>query len=311
MIPDSPYFFKLICFILLMTLLNTGEVRAQYMNTADPDTEDSLETYYHPQRGKVIALTAGAVYAGGMTALYSTWYSQYPRSDFHLFNDGNEWLQMDKVGHAASAYYLARWNSDLMKWVGANNYRSAWIGAGAGMVFLSTVEVFDGFSDEWGFSIPDMIANASGTALFLSQALTWGDQRISMKFSYHTDPIAQSRPEVFGDNLSQNILKDYNGQTYWLSFNLKSLARIEKVPSWFNIAIGYGAGNMYSGENSLNKNDFRYRQFYFSPDIDWTRIPVRKKWQSTLLKIIGCIKIPAPAVEIRQGQGLVFHGIYF
>ncbi len=39
-----------------------------------------------------------------MVGLYSAWYSNYPQTNFHFFNDNNEWKQVDKVGHAYSAY---------------------------------------------------------------------------------------------------------------------------------------------------------------------------------------------------------------
>src|SRR5690349_20178397 len=67
---------------------------------------DSLHKINRRYRNTVIGM--GAAYAGGMAILYQQWYKDYPQSSFHLFNDGDEWLQMDKAGHAGSAYYLAR-----------------------------------------------------------------------------------------------------------------------------------------------------------------------------------------------------------
>jgi hypothetical protein len=61
--------------------------------------------------------------------------------------------------------------------------------------------------------LPDIIANASGTALFV----LWKEQRITPKFSFHTTQYAQYRPNVLGSSLAEQMLKDYNGQTYWLS----------------------------------------------------------------------------------------------
>jgi hypothetical protein len=43
-----------------------------------------------------------------------------------------------------------------------------------GCFFLTIVEVFDGFSAEWGASTGDLIANATGTALYVSQELLEG-----------------------------------------------------------------------------------------------------------------------------------------
>ena len=43
------------------------------------------------------------------------------------------------------------------------------------------------------------------------------------------------------------MLKDYNGQTYWLSANLKSFFPGSNIPPWLNVAIGYGADGMFGG----------------------------------------------------------------
>ena len=41
----------------------------------------------------------------------------------------------------------------------------------------------DGYSAEWGASSGDIIANALGTGLYISQELLWKEQRITPKFS--------------------------------------------------------------------------------------------------------------------------------
>src|ERR1700742_236943 len=45
-----------------------------------------------------------AGYGGSLIILNNTWYKNYPRSSFHTFNDDGEWLQVDKFGHAWTAY---------------------------------------------------------------------------------------------------------------------------------------------------------------------------------------------------------------
>jgi hypothetical protein len=42
---------------------------------------------------------------------------------------------------------------------------------------------------------------------------------------------AQYRPNVLGSSLAEQILKDYNGQTYWLSVNLHSFYKGSKIPN--------------------------------------------------------------------------------
>ena len=45
----------------------------------------------------------------------------------------------------------------------------------------------------------------------------------------------------------ERMLKDYNGQTYWLSANLKSFFQGSNIPAWLNVAVGYGADGMFGG----------------------------------------------------------------
>src|SRR5690606_20640636 len=119
-----------------------------------------------------------------------------------------------------------------------------------GFAFLTAVEVFDGFSQEWGFSWGDMIANASGTGLYIGQELLWNEQRIIPKFSFHQTKFAAKRPETLGSSFQEQILKDYNGQTYWLSFNLHAFTKNDFFPKWLNVAIGHSATGMLYGNSS-------------------------------------------------------------
>jgi hypothetical protein len=78
----------------------------------------------------------------------------------------------------------------------------------------------------------------------------WKEQRITPKFSFHTTQYAQYRPNVLGSSLAEQMLKDYNGQTYWLSVNTPSIKA--QNPKWLNLAIGYGANGMLTGNGENN-----------------------------------------------------------
>jgi hypothetical protein len=49
----------------------------------------------------------GLTRSGTLGGLYVAWYSQYDQESFHFFDDSKEWLQMDKVGHSATAYQIS------------------------------------------------------------------------------------------------------------------------------------------------------------------------------------------------------------
>jgi hypothetical protein len=254
--------------------------------------------------------------AAALTALSQTWYNDYPRRSFHFIDDNAQWLQMDKVGHFYSSYQLGRLGYDALAWSGVREKDRLIYGATAGLVFLSAVEVFDGYSSQWGASGGDLAANFGGTALFVGQQLLWKEQRIVPKFSFHTTPYASARPDVLGQSVAEQVLKDYNGQTYWLSANIRSFFRSEKIPGWLNIAFGHGADGMITGNDGFVNmiflpDDHRYRQYYLSLDADLTKIKTKSHLLKTVFSLFNTVKIPAPTLEYNDTHGLKFHAVYF
>ena len=258
---------------------------------------------------KFLVYSGIVTYSVSMLGLNQLWYAKYPKSNFHTINDNHEWLQMDKIGHAMTAYYVGKIGMDLVKWTGDTKNNQLIYGASLGFVFLTTVEVFDGFSKEWGFSTGDMLANASGTGLLIGQELLWKEQRMQLKYSFHTTKFANLNPNLLGTNFIEQSLKDYNGQTYWLSANIWSFAKKSKVPKWLNIAFGYGAEEMLHGNNE--PKDRRYRQFYLSLDVDFTKIKTKSKFLQTFFKAVNFIKIPAPTLSYSDKNRWQFAPFYF
>jgi hypothetical protein len=137
-------------------------------------------------RKRLLALEigAGAAYVGTMLMLNEFWYKDYPRSSFHFFNDNNGWLGMDKAGHIYTSYGLGKWSMETLRWTGMSRKKAAWRAGWSGTFFLTTIEILDGFSSEWGFSLGDMGANLAGSALFVGQEAGWGEQRILVKYGW-------------------------------------------------------------------------------------------------------------------------------
>lgn len=280
--------------------------------------EDFLEpadTLNTTRRNSVIIAEA-AFAVGTYAALNQLWYADYDKSGFHFINDNDQWMQMDKAGHVFSSYHLSNFSSNLFGWSGMSDRNRKIYGAATGFAFVSAIEIFDGFSEEWGASTGDLAANAGGTLLFIGQELLWDEQRITPKFSFHKSPYASARSDVLGSTYSEQVVKDYNGQTYWLSANMHSFFKGSKIPKWLNVAVGYGATGMVTGKDVPVNNVFlpergQLRQFYFSLDADLTKIDTKSHLLKTLFSIVNVIKIPAPAVEV-NGRGEVrFHALYF
>ena len=298
----SLFFILFICFSLFAF--------SQQISFFKPS--DTLNT----KRRNTVVITEAAV--GGLTllALNQLWYADYKRSKFHTIDDNSEWLQMDKLGHVFSAYQLGKLGAKSLRWSGVNEKNQLLYGATLGFSFLTAVEVLDGFSNEWGFSWGDFTANTTGAGLYIGQELLWKEQRILVKYSFHRTEFASSRPEKLGNGLLEESLKDYNGQTYWLSANVHSFFKNSNVPKWLNVAVGYGGEGMLSGNNSLIVNDVlivqnRRRQFYLSLDLDLTKIETKSHTLKTIFSIFNAIKIPFPTLEFTHKNGVKFHSVYF
>lgn len=273
---------------------------------------------YRPDRLKKVVWTESAIFVLTSVGLYYLWYKKFPKSKFHFINDNREWFQVDKVGHAVTAYNISTIQHDILRWSGVKPNQAILGGAITSLAFLSIVEVLDGFSKGWGFSGGDMLANLSGTGLFALQQKAWGQQRIGLKFSASFSPYAKYNPNLLGKKWASRIMKDYNGQTYWFSLNIRSfLATDSKFPVWANIAVGYGADGMIGANknpSSVNGTTIpafkRSRQFYLAADADLFRIPMPRAANAPLYSL-QFIKIPAPAIELNTAGKLKFKAIQF
>jgi len=288
------------------------------LNTTD--TTKNLFSLTERQKLNALLITGGTVYVGSLAGLYTLWYKDHPQSKFHFFNDNAEWFQMDKFAHATNSYYIGNLGYHSLLWAGMDNKKAIWLGGLSGSVYLSIVELLDGFSAAWGASPGDIIANTSGSFLFTIQQAVWNKQNIILKHSFWPSPYAKYRPELMGYNLIQNSLKDYNGISCWMSLNLKTFfENKQNFPEWICLSVGQsGDGMLGSFSNpAKDKNGNilpvfeRKRQLFLSADIDITRLPIKSKPLKTLSRIFSVVKIPFPTIEYNKVDKFKFHPVYF
>jgi hypothetical protein len=270
-------------------------------------------------RLKTVIITETLITTAAMVGLHYLWYKKFPRSRFHLFNDNAEWLYMDKIGHAATAYNVSGVQYDMMRWAGVDNKKAAWIGGATALCIQTIVEIFDGFSQKWGFSKGDMLANILGSALFVAQQQGWEEQRIRMKFSFHKTIYSKYAPAELGANKWQRWLKDYNGQTYWLSVNPSSFMKSNtSFPRWLSVSFGVGAEGMIGARtnpgmiNNVAIPEFkRTRKYLFSVDADLKRINNEQMDPKVFLSVPNSLKMPAPTLTFKKDAPLKFNWLYF
>lgn len=273
-------------------------------------SNDSLSIFKKRKIGLGIFCTT--ITSGSLIYLNQAWYQGYNTSHFHTFDDNKEWLQMDKCGHVHSNFQIGSLMMECMDWAGYSKKNQILVGGLSGFAYMSAIEVMDGYSDGWGFSWGDVGANALGTGFAIGQKILWNEQRIQLKISYLSSPYAKYRPDLLGESFATQILKDYNGQTYWLSINPSSFMKKDtKFPKWLNVAFGYGANGMLGAnynnivieDETGNVTSFnRYRQGYFSLDVDLTRIKTKSKVLKSIFYGLNIIKIPFPNLELSEGK---------
>lgn len=303
--------FKGLITSFIITILLTCQV-AQSQNLLVPS--DTLNN----TRKNIAYYTYGIGAPTSFIGLYHLWYKEGGMSNFKFFNDNKDWLQLDKLGHATSAYHIAECAIKTLRWAGVEEQRAVLHGGLASLIYMTGIEIMDGFADDYGFSWGDQVANTFGASMMVAQELLWQEQKIRLKYSFFPTEYSDYRPELLGDSFISQALKDYNGQTYWLSINLKSNFNMEFMPSWLNLAVGYSGFNMTGGTSNPEPpiasvyipDHKRTRQYLLSLDIDLTRIETDSDFLKTVFSVFGFLKIPFTALEYNSKHGVIFHPIY-
>ena len=294
------------------------------------DTSSFKSLLTHEQikkRSRLVTIGNVVGYGATMVGLYYAWYKDYPQTKFHAFNDWPEWKQMDKVGHLYSAYIESRGSMELWRWTGIDRKKRIWIGGMSGAVYQTVIETLDGFSEKWGWSWADFGTNILGSGILVAQELAWDDQRIKLKFSFnkknYNDQQLQQRTEsLFGTSTAERYLKDYNGQTYWASANIRSFFPKSNIPPWLAVSVGYGTEGLFGGTENIAKDENgtltfdrrdvrRYRQWYIAPDIDLSKIKTNSKALKFFFTFLSAFKFPAPTLELNAHGKPKLYFLYF
>ena len=154
--------------VFVLTLLLSSLAQAQ--------VTDSTHVNKKRLRGFVIGSTV--TYGITLAGLNELWYKDAGHQSFQFFDDNDEWKQVDKTGHFLSAFYLSYGTSRALQWCQVKPKKSDLIGALVGFGVMVPIEIFDGFSQAYGASTGDLLADAAGAAFYLGQARLWKEPRI-------------------------------------------------------------------------------------------------------------------------------------
>lgn len=268
---------------------------------------------------KCLIAGTGLGFSSGFYLLYQQWYKDYSRGRFVFFDDSREWLGMDKVGHFGTSWFIHGSLAQLARHQGFSRQQANLYGIISTSVFMTSIEVMDGFSKGWGFSWSDYAANLAGIAYSSWQFSLESHNLPAIKYSWQPNALHHIRPELLGTSIASRMLKNYNEQTYWLS--IPSSLMHHDLPAWFCISMGYGAAGMLGGNDNIWSNASGVIQNYswisrrsewkLSFDIDLTRLPLRKKWQRILASWLRWVKIPAPTLCLGSSTSPKWHLVYW
>lgn len=299
---------KLILFLLIL-LLTPG-----YSQSVDSITTNI--SFFTPsdtlniKRKKGLLIVESALVAGGLVVLNQKWYNNKEKSNFHFNHDTNGWGMMDKAAHGFATYQLTRFTAEAFNWSGESKKNKLLLATAYGLGTTTIKEVLDGFTKEWGWSWYDFGFNVIGAGLFVGQDLLWNEQRIQPKFSYNNSKSKGVVTTNMNASFTDRLFKNYDGQTFWLSFNINSFAKTNYIPNWLNFSVGYGVDGYLYNLNTMPIPE-KSKSLYLSLDVDLSKIKTKSHFINTLFSICNTIKIPAPTIEFNSKKGTVGHFIYF
>lgn len=299
---NSKFVAKALTLFVLMLAATCQQLSAMDRDTY-PDTVNNA-------RLLAVVGTEAALYGGSMAYLQYVWYTDHQRVPFHFYNDSKGYLQIDKAGHTYGSYLESYIGYHALRHAGVGKNKSLLLGGTLGILLQSTIEIWDGLYEGWGFSWRDMAANAFGSAFVIGQELQWDEQKVKYKFSFAPSPYAAQANGYLGRGFNE-LFNDYNGHTYWFSTGIHQLLPKWNIPQWLNIAAGYSANGMYGEYENIKHYrgvdippTQRYRQYLLSLDVDWTKIPTRSRVLKKIFNAIFMVKLPFPTIEI-NGLGKV------
>ena len=279
-------------------------------------SQDTLRTKIDKNFYKFLAVE-GVVLSGAILYLKHEWYHDKKRVPFHFYNDFKGWNQVDKLGHFYVSYLESNVGYSILKKFNFSEKKALYFGGFQGLILETPIEFLDAYYQGWGFSVSDLVANTLGSVFFIMQQKIFNEQIIKPKLSFNKSIYASEANGLLGKkSLISQFVYDYNGYTYWFSFSPKKIFKFKKVPKWLNIAVGYGANGMlgefenksiYRGEEISSFK--RYRQFYLSLDIDFSKIRTKSRFVNKIFDGLSYIKIPLPTLELsnKKMKGYFFY----
>lgn len=277
---------KILSYLLLFLVIFQLRLHSQ--------TKDSLN---YTNLGIIGGATTAAFIYGYVIQNNIWWKGQ--KSDFH-FNYRQDWtyaLGSDKYGHFFFGSAITKIYGNLYQWCGLSRSSALFYSAITAFSYQTFIEIRDGFSKDYGFSIGDWIADFAGAVYPNLQLKYPWLKNINFKISYYPS-------ERFKSGSNRYLLDDYESTYNWLTINLKFLTpqSIKQfIPGFINLAFGH----------SVKKLDTQSAQHEFFISLDWNfeQLKTINPLLNTIIDFLDLYHFPAPAVKIYPD--VIWYGLKF
>lgn len=298
-------------YIILILFLFSSESFASMSDTITKDT-----SYFRSNALLISSYSGRSLFLGTIPCLGD--FRKSGSSEFRFKDNLGGYLEVDKFIHLYGTYVSSNLFYHELVSAGINRDKALILGGAMGFTLFLPKEFFDGFCEDGGFSITDLTFNAIGPLFFTGQEFLFGKQLIRIKTSFSKSLYSEQANGYLGNNFFERYFKDYNGHSYWFSFNAKLLFPGSKLPEWISIAAGYSANGMFGENENIQIYDGiiipetqRYRQYLLSMDIDWSKINLKSRFLKALFYGFNFIKIPFPTMEINSNGSFKAYWLYF
>lgn len=302
----------------MFTSINS--LRSNVLNTEinRPDSSKSKENsknikILNKDRLYTVFGLTGVFAAGTYAFQIQPWWTG-KKTGFHLRYDwyDNYWKDMDKLGHFVANIHLTRLSAESFEWAGIERRKALWLGFTNSTFLYTAFELTDAGFEDWGFSVPDFVANLLGAGYPILQEHFPVLSHFNFKWSYWPSIYFQNdepknKPGFKNYETYEYLLHDYDGMTFWLSADIDWLLpyRYKSFwPDWLNIAIGYTAKNLPQDNHAL-----KYREYILAFDYNFLKLPGNNSVLKTLKFILNVVHFPAPAIKFGS-KGITYYLFY-
>jgi len=171
----------------------------------------------------------------------------------------------DKAGHAYFTYAGVRLLTRGFEALGNDPGRALRLGAWTSLGVMTGVEVVDGFSRKFRFSMEDAVANAAGAAFaVLAEIDPRLDALLDFRLLYRRSDDARRVGET-------DPIADYSGQTFLLAVKADGVPRLREVPvaRYLELQVGY---NTRGYEPNDGEKIDPHRRIYYGVGINLSRL---------------------------------------